>query len=274
MLSIRSHSLRLILHVLPVLFLTGCMGEYYYDTLDYDEHVPRGVYHHVLKGQTLYSIAQAYGVSVSELQRINGIHDPSDMEVATELWIPGASRVLYVPPTVEAAASPDESYRDPPDGKRDEPEDSRSASRRRTASKPPPAARKNLLWPVKGGILTSRFGTRDGKNHHGIDISAPRGTYIRAADGGIVKFSGWGPRGYGKMIIVKHPGNLTTVYAHNSSNLVKKGTKVKRGQAIAKVGTTGRATGPHVHFEVRNDTHPKNPLFYLNVREKTKVSRR
>ena len=119
------------------------------------------------------------------------------------------------------------------------------------------------MWPVKGGTLTSRFGTRNGKNHHGIDIGARRGTAIRAASGGKVEFSGWGPTGYGLMIIIKHPGNLTTVYAHNSRNLVKKGNKVKRGQMIARVGKTGRASGPHVHFEVRNDAHAKNPLLYL-----------
>jgi murein DD-endopeptidase MepM/ murein hydrolase activator NlpD len=65
------------------------------------------------------------------------------------------------------------------------------------------------------------------------------------------------------MVIIKHPGHLTTVYAHNSRNLVKEGSKVKRGQIIARVGKTGRASGPHVHFEVRNDTHPKNPLLYV-----------
>ena len=156
--------------------------------------------------------------------------------------------MVYVAPTVEG--TPGVSPSRPPKSK--------SVPKTKTAS-----TRKKLLWPVKGGVLTSRFGTRNGRNHHGIDIGARRGTPIRAAERGTVEFSGWGPTGYGLMIIIKHPGKLTTVYAHNSRNLVRKGNRVKRGQRIARVGKTGRASGPHVHFEVRNDTHPKNHLLYL-----------
>ena len=76
-------------------------------------------------------------------------------------------------------------------------------------------------------------------------------------------FSDWGPRGYGLMVIIKHKHHLTTVYAHNSKNWVRKNAWVRQGQKVASVGRTGRATGPHLHFEVRNDTRPRNPLKYL-----------
>ena len=96
-----------------------------------------------------------------------------------------------------------------------------------------------------------------------IDIGVKRGTPVVAAADGKVVFSDWGPKGYGLMVIVKHPNHLTTVYAHNSKNWVKKNDRVKKGQRIASVGSTGRSTGPHLHFEVRNDTHPRNPLKFL-----------
>jgi murein DD-endopeptidase MepM/ murein hydrolase activator NlpD len=97
-------------------------------------------------------------------------------------------------------------------------------------------------------------------------VGARKGTPVVAAAAGKVMFSGWGPTGYGLMVIIKHKNNLTTVYAHHSHIHVQKNQKVKQGQRIASVGSTGRSTGPHLHFEVRNDTHPQNPLNYLPKR--------
>ncbi len=252
MISLRQLLVRFSLCLALGLTLANCGGVPYYESLDYYHHNSEGIYHPVQKGQTLYSIAKAYGLSAKELQEINGIQDPSELDVGHHLWIPNADRVVYVAPTVPGVA------------KHSLPKKKKFVAKGKgVAKKKKMAAKRRLLWPVRGGVLTSRFGTRNGKNHHGIDIGARRGTPIRAANEGKVEFSGWGPTGYGLMIIIKHPGNLTTVYAHNSRNLVKKGSKVKRGQMIARVGKTGRATGPHVHFEVRNDTHPKNPLLYL-----------
>ena len=119
-----------------------------------------------------------------------------------------------------------------------------------------------LIWPVKGQ-LPSRFGNRSGRHHDGIDIGARKGTQVVAAAGGKIMFSGWGPAGYGLMLIIKHKSNLTTVYAHNSYIHVHKNQIVKQGQRVASVGSTGRSTGPHLHFEVRNDSNPMNPLNYL-----------
>ena len=99
--------------------------------------------------------------------------------------------------------------------------------------------------------------------HQGIDIGGPAGTPIRAAEDGIVIFSDRGPGGYGVMVIVRHANGFHSIYAHNEKNLVKKGQKVRQGEAIALVGRTGRASGPHLHFEIRNRTVPKDPLFYL-----------
>ena len=133
-------------------------------------------------------------------------------------------------------------------------------------SRPTVKTRKGfLIWPAKG-TLTSRFGMRNGRKHEGIDIGAPKGTPVRAAASGQVVFSGWGPTGYGKMIIIKHQHHLTTLYAHNSKLIAKKGTRVKQGQKISLIGSTGRSTGPHLHFEVRNNTHAKDPIKYLPIK--------
>jgi murein DD-endopeptidase MepM/ murein hydrolase activator NlpD len=110
--------------------------------------------------------------------------------------------------------------------------------------------------------VTSQFGPRDGSFHDGIDISAPTGTPIRAVAEGEVIFSN-ALHGYGKIVILRHRNGLVTVYAHNSRNVVQEGDWVRRGQIVARVGQTGRASGPHLHFEVRKDNQARNPLRYL-----------
>jgi len=110
--------------------------------------------------------------------------------------------------------------------------------------------------------LMSRFGVRGGEHHDGIDIAAPEGTAIHAAGSGVVLFAG-AQRGYGNLAVIDHGGGLATVYAHCSEVLVRTGQNVSSGQTIAKVRRTGRATGPHLHFEVRLRAQPRNPLFYL-----------
>ena len=116
-----------------------------------------------------------------------------------------------------------------------------------------------LLWPVDGRV-TSRFGERRlWARHHGVDIKAPRGTPIRAAAAGTVVFSGR-QSSYGRVIKITHPDGRTTLYAHNHTNLVRTGDRVKAGAVIGTVGRTGRATANHVHFEVRRGARAQDPL--------------
>ncbi|WP_129596303.1 M23 family metallopeptidase [Anaerophilus nitritogenes] len=131
-----------------------------------------------------------------------------------------------------------------------------------TKKRPLTAATGKLGTPTRGR-LTSPFGYRWGRKHTGIDLAAPIGTPVSAADGGKVVFSGT-KSGYGKCIILDHGGGTQTYYAHNSKLLVSVGQKVYKGQKIAEVGNTGRSTGPHLHFEVRKNGTPVNPLQYLN----------
>ncbi|MBQ3114589.1 MAG: peptidoglycan DD-metalloendopeptidase family protein [Clostridia bacterium] len=113
------------------------------------------------------------------------------------------------------------------------------------------------------GSLSSRYGTRWNRQHQGIDISASAGTNIVAADDGVVEFSGW-EGGYGNLVKLSHGNGYTTYYGHCSKLLVKKGQIVEKGQVIAKVGSTGRSTGPHLHFEVRLNNIPQNPLEFIS----------
>jgi len=123
-------------------------------------------------------------------------------------------------------------------------------------------SRFSFLWPVIGPI-TSFFGWRDEEFHHGIDIAAEAGSLIRSAWSGTVEFSGWRNGIYGRTVILDHGQGLKTLYAHNEVNLVAPGEYVEAGQIIAKVGSSGRATGPHLHFEVWEKGRPVNPLRFL-----------
>jgi murein DD-endopeptidase MepM/ murein hydrolase activator NlpD len=118
-----------------------------------------------------------------------------------------------------------------------------------------------FLWPTIGRI-SSPFGKRGREFHTGVDIAAPVGTPVRAADSGTVTFAGWNG-GYGRLIIVDHGNGFTTYYAHNSKLLVGVGDKVEKGQTISLVGSSGRSTGPHLHFEIRKNGEPLNPLNFF-----------
>lgn len=132
-----------------------------------------------------------------------------------------------------------------------------------TKERPPTVGSGKYIWPLKDGFTqTSGFGSRWGRQHKGIDLAVSVGTTVYAADGGTVveaQYSG----SYGNVVMIDHQNGQETRYAHNSKLLVKKGDKVYQGQPIAKSGNTGRSTGPHVHFEIRFNGEPRNPLNYL-----------
>ena len=119
------------------------------------------------------------------------------------------------------------------------------------------------MWPAQG-TFTSGYGWRWGRMHKGIDIAAPIGTPILAAASGEVIFAGWSSGGYGNLVKMKHPDGSVTFYAHNNKIFVRRGQKIKQGQQIAEMGSTGYSTGPHLHFEIRkNGSTAVNPIAYL-----------
>jgi murein DD-endopeptidase MepM/ murein hydrolase activator NlpD len=192
----------------------------------------KGGVHVVRKGETAWRISKRYGTTVEALARANGMSDPTQLRVGQRLVIPGGKRL-------------------------------RSGSGIWTSRDPRGRTPKLKVGRPLPGKVTSGFGMRGGAHHDGIDIPARRGTPIRAAESGRVIHSDARLAGYGNMVIIKHMGDLSTVYAHNRKNLVRTGQFVEKGQIIAEVGQTGRTTAPHLHFEVRRDGEPRNPLDYL-----------
>jgi len=143
---------------------------------------------------------------------------------------------------------------------------SKSSSTQKYTRKIPKSSNTNfktygLIWPCQGQI-TSRFGKRNGKPHHGVDIASQVGSPIKSVLDGEVAYSDW-QRGYGNVLILKHNKGLMTVYAHNKKNYVEKGDKVLKGETIALMGNTGNSTGPHLHFEVRFHGRAMNPENFL-----------
>jgi murein DD-endopeptidase MepM/ murein hydrolase activator NlpD len=217
----------------------------------HDEFALAGVVHVVQPGQTLWRIARAYGIDAADLMETNGLSDERAIPVGAELFIPGATRVVDEA-ELGATATPTSTATPTPTPTATRPTPPRAGAERHDTP---------LAWPLDG-VLYGRYGVRAGKRHDGIDLAAPEGTEVRAAAAGLVIYAGR-QEGYGAIVIVRHEGGLVTLYAHNSKLLVGEGQRVRRGEPIARVGQTGRTTGPHLHFEVRQGTRPKNPLLFL-----------
>jgi murein DD-endopeptidase MepM/ murein hydrolase activator NlpD len=176
--------------------------------------------------------------------------------------------VPAAPPAAEEEAPP------PANGKVSPPEPESGAAPAASQAAPSPAVASLVenhraptgplfTWPVSGKIV-STFGPAAGGTHNdGINISAPEGATVSAAESGVVAYAGNELRGFGNLLLVKHDGGWVTAYAHNQVLLVKKGDKVRRGQAIARVGSTGGVTGAQLHFELRSGTKAVDPLDHL-----------
>lgn len=193
--------------------------------------------HTVAPGETLYRISKRYGATVPAIMAANGIDDVHNVPVGARLLIP----------TTAAVDS----------GRREQARTYASRDPRGVSSGTP-----RFAWPVNGEIM-SPFGQRHGEHHEGIDIRAAKGTPVHAAEAGRVIHADSSLAGYGKMIVIKHAGRLYSVYAHNSKLLVEVGQFVEKGDEIAEVGDTGNATTPHLHFEIRTNNTPRDPLEFL-----------
>ena len=206
-----------------------------------------GVSVKIAKGQTLNALAQKYGVAENAIRMANKLSDKVELNAGQEVFIPGASQSIAV-------------YRGSSSG----------GGMSRTApsvAKAGAGAAGRFSWPVVGKV-SSPFGWRRHPIkrvrifHAGVDVRAARHTPIRASRAGQVIFSGW-MNGYGRTVIIRHDSTYTTLYGHCQSLMVRKGQNVKKGTVVATVGSSGRATGPHVHFEVRRNDRPTNPMSYL-----------
>lgn len=128
---------------------------------------------------------------------------------------------------------------------------------------PPPRAAGKFLWPVKGKLVSGYGPKRGGLHNDGLNIGAPRGTAVKAADNGVVVYAGNELQGYGNLVLIRHEGRWMTAYAHMDKVSVKKGGVVKKGQTIGAVGSTGSVDSPQLHFEVRRGSDALNPQAFL-----------
>ena len=214
---------------LVLLFCSGCSSMWTYGGRD--ENVPGTVYYTVRADDTVASISQRFKISPRALALLNGIHNGDSLRTGQQLLVafgraPQRAKAPFGTATARAGTMP-------------------------TGQMQFSDANAELLWPVKGGTMSSPFGARNGSFHDGIDIRAPEGTEIVAAHSGVVAYSSNGLSGYGNLIVLLGRNGMMSVYAHNRKMFVSVGDEVKRGEKIATVGATGRATGPHLHFEVR-----------------------
>ena len=190
-----------------------------------------GAYHEVKAGDTLQSIAERYSVDVSVIIECeyNDLEEPYQLQAGERFVVPGGTRPL-VPRYVRATAPP------PADA---------------------PRGSGDFMWPVSGYITQGYW-----LGHQALDISGTTGSLVYAADTGYVATTGW-MGGYGNYIVVNHGNGFETLYAHLSQIRVIAGQGVQRGQVIGLVGSTGRSTGPHLHFEIRQGGVKRNPFGFL-----------
>jgi murein DD-endopeptidase MepM/ murein hydrolase activator NlpD len=218
--------------------------------------------HVVAQGETLSKIARLYGKSVLEIARANNLQPNSALRIGERLIIPGVRVTSKQGTAVAQAATPKE----PPAESghsaavivptQDAPVDSVKAAEA-TGGLP------TFRWPAQGRIIAGFGSSPNGSQNDGINLALPEGTPIKAAEDGVVAYAGNELKGYGNLVLVRHPNGYVTAYAHAKELNVKRGDQVKRGQVIAKSGQTGNVNAPQLHFEIRKGATPLDPMRFL-----------
>lgn len=234
----------------------------------------------VQAGDSLARIARNHGVSTAALKEANGLSDGL-IRIGQQLVIPAAGAaqpavaqaepVKATPPKVDtvatgtagpartAAQTQAPSTYTPPKQAETVIEESRKVA----ATAPQSTGIERMRWPVRGRVIAGFGKQMDGKANDGIDIAVPEGTSVKAAENGVVIYAGDGLKDFGNTVLVRHEDGVVTVYGHADSLKVSRGDKVRRGQEIATAGTSGNAEIPKLHFEVRKNSAPVNPMGYL-----------
>ncbi len=237
--------------------------------------IPQPKMHTVQKGDTLYNVSKRYQMSVHELSKMNELEAPYTIHLGQRLKIRDVDDVLTASnqaKTGKVSASRARvlakekslnNQKEAPLQVKNTPQSRSKGVARPSAKIPYWQRRKKFAWPVKGPVV-SKFGLNSqGQQNDGINIKAKSGTYVKAADEGVIGYASNGLKGYGNLILIRHKSGWLTAYAHNQKLLVKKGQKVKKGQNIALVGATGNVQTPQLHFEIRYKTKVVNPQNYL-----------
>jgi murein DD-endopeptidase MepM/ murein hydrolase activator NlpD len=236
--------------------------------------------HVVNHGDTLLSIARRNHVPVGELARANHLEPSAKIRLGMKLTVPGTKTAAIAPaaqPAMAAVAVQPAAALAAPASRMaaagGAPQSARLAQATATedAADATPAkateatgALPTFRWPVRGKVITSYGAKTNGKSNDGINLAVPEGTPVKAAEDGVVAYSGNELKGYGNLVLVRHSNGYVTAYAHASELLVKRGDTIKRGQIIAKSGQSGEVGSPQLHFEIRKGSSPVDPLQFLN----------
>ena len=225
--------------------------------------LPRPRIHKVVRGDTVYAISRQYSVAMSQLVHINGLKPPYKIITGKTLRLPGtveADRPQVARKSTRASANPPRARKTVKSGKANK---QVKTTRRRVQLPKLPPTRGSFIWPIRGRVI-SHFGTKGkGLHNDGINLAAPRGTPVQAAQAGVVAYAGNELRGFGNLVLIRHKKGIMSAYAHNDALLVKSGETVRRGQTIAKVGSTGSVDEPQLHFEIRDGRNAVNPARFL-----------
>jgi murein DD-endopeptidase MepM/ murein hydrolase activator NlpD len=229
--------------------------------------------HVVNRGDTLMSIARRNHISVAELAKANNLDTSAKLSLGMKLAVPGAKGAAAAPvvqpaapmqqvAAVAAPAAPQQTARLAQATTNVE----EKAVAEAPAVKPGEAtgALPTFRWPVRGKVITSYGAKTNGKANDGINLAVPEGTPVKAAEDGVVAYSGNELKGYGNLVLVRHSNGYVTAYAHASELMVERGDTIKRGQVIAKSGQSGEVGSPQLHFEIRKGSSPVDPLQFLN----------
>jgi murein DD-endopeptidase MepM/ murein hydrolase activator NlpD len=231
-----------------------------------------GSVHVVAAGDTLNKIAHRYHKSVNEIAKANNIQPTATLNVGDRVTIPGAqaSPVKASAPAAGAQAAPAKPVASAAP-KQTEPVqnanvvaptdqlDKEAAKLAEGAGAVP-----KFRWPANGRVIAGYGPTTNGQQNDGINIALPENTPVKAAEDGVVAYAGNELKGYGNLVLVRHPNGYVTAYAHTKELLVKRGDQVKRGQVIARSGQTGNVNAPQLHFEIRKGASPLDPTRFLN----------
>jgi murein DD-endopeptidase MepM/ murein hydrolase activator NlpD len=235
--------------------------------------------HIVNPGETLASIAHHNHVSVAELARANNIDASGKLKLGTRLTVPakvaaGAPAaplgVVAAAPAVStapaantkvAAAAPQQSAHL---AQANPQPDEIAAEAPAVKASEATGALPTFRWPVRGKVIAGYGAKTNGKSNDGINLAVPEGTPVKAAEDGVVAYSGNELKGYGNLVLIRHSNGYVTAYAHASELLVKRGDTIKRGQVVAKSGQSGEVGSPQLHFEIRKGSQPVDPLQFLS----------
>ena len=236
------------------------------------------------KGDTLYSLSRKYEIPVNDLAVMNKLSAPFTLSVGQKLKVPKLDTVQTKPSVVvkktvdkktdkkitpaktttkQTTTTKSKAEKQPDTKVKEKQKTQTKTESKNTSNKIVARSSSKFSWPVRGTILSGYGPKNGGLVNDGINISAPLNTVVKAAENGVVAYAGNEVKGMGNLIIIQHSDGWMTVYAHLNSMDVRRGARVSVGQAIGKIGKTGKVDKPQLHFEIRKGTKSYNPTNYL-----------